>query len=588
MQKVTSMKITIHQTHQSIADFDAIFNYLEEHKDVLASGVHLFPELFIGGYPLQDLCLQKSFVQTYQKFLKKLALWCKNNLPIRDCCLLLGGLDYELTSEGTPIKIRNVIFQFGDQKELQVVYTKRLLPNYDIFDEKKYFFAGDGPGVLDIFSKKIGILICEDMWPSNIHKFDPVLELKEHCEDNKITLDAIFNFSASPYNRFKYQKRQARASEISHLLECPFYYVNKVGAEDEIIFDGRSFVFNADELLVESKRFSSDIIKTNLFDKSTYKRIKLDKDLTWEQLFAANLEKDKKGVKVSHMDDNECQEILEALCFGFQEYAQKNGFNSFTIALSGGIDSSLVLAIVCLSLKKDQYLEAIYMPSIYSSPLSYELSLNLCQNLNIPFRSLPIKFLHSTAKNLFTSTFSENFEGLTDENIQARLRGMLLYTRSNQINSMVVNTSNKSELAVGYSTQYGDSVGAISLLGDLYKSEVFCLARYINKKFNQLIPEQIIERPPTAELRENQTDEQSLPPYEELDAILEGFLSYRYDLEGLVKAGFEREKVQKVLELYRKSEYKRYQFCPILKINSKSFGFGYRIPLSKDSRFYIK
>ena len=153
---------------------------------------------------------------------------------------------------------------------------------------------------------------------------------------------------------------------------------------------------------------------------------------------------------------------------------------------------------------------------------------------------------------------------------------------------MVVNTSNKSELAVGYSTQYGDSVGAISLLGDLYKSEVFCLARYINKKFNQLIPEQIIERPPTAELRENQTDEQSLPPYEELDAILEGFLSYRYDLEGLVKAGFEREKVQKVLELYRKSEYKRYQFCPILKINSKSFGFGYRIPLSKDSRFYIK
>lgn len=203
-------------------------------------------------------------------------------------------------------------------------------------------------------------------------------------------------------------------------------------------------------------------------------------------------------------------------------------------------------------------------------------------------KTLPIKFLHSTAKNLFGQTFQEPFEGLTDENIQSRLRGLLLYTRSNQFGSMVVNTSNKSELAVGYSTQYGDSVGAISLLGDLYKSQVYTLAEYINKAYKGLIPSEIITREPTAELREGQTDSQSLPKYDELDAILECILNYRYTEQDIVDMGFNPQDVEKTIHMYKRNEYKRYQFCPILKISSKSFGFGYRIPLSKDNDFYNK
>jgi NAD+ synthase (glutamine-hydrolysing) len=228
------------------------------------------------------------------------------------------------------------------------------------------------------------------------------------------------------------------------------------------------------------------------------------------------------------------------------------------------------------------------MPSIFSTPLSHNLSIELCQKLGVPLKTLPIKFLHSATKNLFESTYPEAFDGLTDENIQSRLRGTLLYTRSNQKGSMVINTSNKSELAVGYSTQYGDSVGAISLLGDLFKSEVFQLAGFVNRNFNNIIPEEIITREPSAELRDDQKDSDSLPPYPILDSLLEAILSNYYDVADLLKAGFEKDDVEKVFNLYKNSEYKRYQFAPIIKINAKSFGFGYRVPLSKNLIFYNK
>jgi NAD+ synthase (glutamine-hydrolysing) len=256
------------------------------------------------------------------------------------------------------------------------------------------------------------------------------------------------------------------------------------------------------------------------------------------------------------------------------------------VALSGGLDSSLVLTIVKMSLLPGQEVEAIYMPGNYSSPISWDLSSKLCLKLGVRLNSLPIKFLHSTIKMNFQGTFTESFEGLTDENVQSRLRGLLLYTRSNQTGAMVVNTSNKSEIAVGYSTQYGDSVGAISLLGDVYKTEAYRLAEWINHKFGAVIPDGIIQRPPSAELRADQKDQDSLPPYERLDAILEGILSFRYTYKDLLTQGFSEEEVKKVFELYYKSEYKRRQFCPIIKIKSKSFGFGYRVPLTKNTGFY--
>src|SRR5690606_38162249 len=271
--------------------------------------------------------------------------------------------------------------------------------------------------------------------------------------------------------------------------------------------------------------------------------------------------------------------------FGLREYARKCGFQNYLVAVSGGIDSALVLALAKLALLPGQKLEAIYMPGFFSASESYDYSAQLCENLAIPLRHLPIKFTHSALRNQFMDVFSQELTGLADENIQSRLRGMLLYTRSNQTGAMVINTSNKSEIAVGYSTQYGDSVGAISLLGDLYKSEVYALAHFLNRRHNHVIPSGIIERAPSAELRADQTDLDSLPPYERLDAILEGILSYKMDFKGLVELGHDEKEVSRVIQLLGRSEYKRYQFCPIIKLKSKSFGFGYRIPMSKNFHY---
>jgi NAD+ synthase (glutamine-hydrolysing) len=576
------MNITLHQTHHEIADFDRIFSYLDKEIDLKTKGLHLLPELFLTGYPLQDLCIQKSFIDSYQLMLKKIEKWSKK--LGKGTKVLAGGLEYSLDKNGIPLNIKNVVFEISNEG-MTSIYTKQLLPNYDIFDEQKYFTAGNESQIYLFEDKKVGILVCEDMWSSSFHDKDPVESLSK---DSKNGLDLIVNLSASPFVLGKQNKRITRAHEISNKFKCPFVYLNKVGAEDEIIFDGASFICDGSKIHEQAKRFESDKLQLK-FNKENFKykkNLASKKANTWEDLFSSKITKVDDKTGLTPWTDEECTVVQQALMFGFQEYARKSKFNNFTVALSGGIDSALVLTLMRLSLKPGQYLEAIYMPSIYSSPVSWELSNKLCKNLGIPLSTLPIKFLHSTTKNLFGQTFKQPFEGLTDENIQSRLRGTLLYTRSNQINSMVVNTSNKSELAVGYSTQYGDSVGAISMLGDLFKSEVYRLADFINATNENIIPHEIISRPPTAELRPDQKDSDSLPPYEILDAILDGVLSYRYSSNDLCKAGFSKEDVEKVLSLYKRSEYKRYQFCPILKIASKSFGFGYRVPINKATNFY--
>jgi len=576
----------IHQTHHSVADFKGIFNTLKQAFESKKTGIHLFPELFLTGYPLQDLCLQKPFIDRYQEFMIELESFCQKLKPNK-ATYLVGGLSYELTEDGLPLKIKNVIYLLEAGKAPEPIYTKQLLPNYDIFDEMKYFTAGAEPGVIECQGATLGLLICEDMWTSNFYRKDAVKQLKDKVDKESIKLDAIINLSASPFSQGKVIKRVNRSKAISNLFRAPFIYVNRVGGEDEVLFDGQSLIVNGDSEELKLKRFEEDAQSWPLSKKGEYNNGKEAlKENTWEELFSARI--DPKTSALRPLTGEECEELIEAMCFGVQEYARKSGFSKFTIALSGGMDSALVLALLKLSLKDGQYLEAIYMPSVHSSTLSYDCCLDLCEGLGVRLKSLPIKFMHSAAKNLFVSTFPESFEGLTDENVQSRLRGALLYTRSNQVGSMVVNTSNKSELAVGYSTQYGDSVGAISILGDLYKSEVFAIARHINETRNGIIPEKIIARPPSAELRPDQEDAQSLPPYERLDAILEGILTYRYSAKDLIELKLPKDEVQKTFDLYRKSEFKRRQFCPIVKLSSKSFGFGYRIPLSKASSFYME
>jgi len=580
------MQINLHQTNHSIGDFQGIFSYFEEtFQNDATKGLHIFPELFLTGYPLQDLCLQKTFIDPYLLLIKKLNKWSKTTFKAKeDILLLFGGLDYEFDEKGLPLKIRNVIYALQPGEEMKKVYTKKLLPNYDIFDEEKYFTPGTETVVYEFDGNNIALLICEDMWMSSHHEIDPVQDLKDLIKQDNLNIDLVVNLSASPFHLGKDHKRQRRAIEISNLLKAPFAYVNRVGGEDEILFDGASFMVNGSTMLQTAKMFEQDICSLEVPKYENKEKAKIDKGLenTWESLFDPDLiEKSGELPTLRELSDEDCDEILNALKFGIQEYAKKTGFKKFDVALSGGIDSALVLTIMRLILDDDQELEAIYMPGFFSAGLSYDLSYELCKNLGVKMHTLPIKFFHSAIRNQFEQTFSTAIDGLADENIQSRLRGSLLYARSNQRGSMVLNTSNKSEIAVGYSTLYGDSVGAISVLGDLYKSEVFRLCHHINKKYGNIIPEQIITRPPSAELREDQEDAQSLPPYDRLDAMLEGFLSYRKSPQDLVSLGFDDKEIKKVYGLYQNSEYKRNQFCPIIKLKSKSFGFGYRIPICK-------
>ncbi len=585
------MQIVLNQTQHIIGDFEQIFQDLKlavkrSEQGQSSATLEIFPELYLTGYPLQDLVLQKEFIDRYNEALNSFDKWLKEQNPQKEHLCLVGGLTYEFDEQGLPLYIKNVIFACRSGIGVEALYTKCLLPNYDIFDEEKYFTPGLEAATLNFADKTWGLLICEDMWFSSTHSTDPVKLLYDRVKEEQIQLDGILNLSASPYFIGKQAKRETRAKEIAQLFECPFYYVNRVGGEDEILFDGQSFATDGKKVM-RSKAFEEDALAIKSLEYAEEKAVAYNDshiENSWESLFQADLSsgEDKGLPQLKPWNEKTCEEVIEALAFGLQEYASKCGFKNFLVALSGGIDSGLVLTLAKMALRSSQKLEAVYMPSRFSSPLSTELAEELCENLKVPLTHFPIKFLHSTMKQEFQNHYRSPLDGLADENIQSRLRGAILYARSNQTGAMVINTSNKSELAVGYSTLYGDSVGAISMLGDLYKSQVYDLSRYLYETRKEL-PLAYIERPPSAELRENQEDSQSLPPYPRLDAMLEGFLSYRLTKKNLHDLGFDQSEVQKTYDLYTKSEYKRNQFCPIIKVKAKSFGFGYRMPITKKS-----
>ncbi len=580
-----SHNIKIHQHLQNLCDFEGIRKLVvQELKNPLSEPIlHIFPELFLCGYPVQDLCLQNSFIEQYLTHLERLNQSFQN-APQSEHLFLMGGLHYEFSKSGTPSKIENVIWMAQPGSKLTKIYSKMQLPNYDIFDERKYFTPGQESTTIKWQGQQIGLLICEDMWPSVHYSKNPLDLLSEEKEP----FDLIVNMSASPYELRKLEKRKRQARTISHLLKAPLVYVNLVAEEDEILFDGGSFVLNGDEEIYQASLFeaTTETIPWEKIKRKRYQTITLNVNHSWEDLFAPHLTAGKEP-RLQALEDSDHEELIQALTFGIQEYARKNGFQHFLVALSGGIDSALTLALLKLSLKEGQTIEALYMPSQYSKTESYEYSEKLCKNLKIPLKSVPIKFLHSMVRNTFHMNYTEDFEGLADENVQARIRATLLMARSNQTGRLVVNTSNKSEIAVGYSTLYGDSVGAVSLIGDLYKTEVFSLCHYLNETRNDLIPQGIIDRRPSAELKENQYDTDSLPPYPILDTILECLLSYRYSKDDLVKMKLPEADIDKTLKLYTNSEYKRRQFCPIIKVKTKSFGFGYRVPINKSNKFYF-
>jgi len=580
---IENLTLILAQTHQTMADFSSIRQVIIQKvslqlKETTSPRIIILPELALCGYPLKDLCLDQDFIDHYNDHLKKLEDFFLGLSPNENILLLAGGLLYENQ------KIYNVIFSFECGKKSQAIYRKMLLPNYDIFDEKKYFTPGVHPGYLKWNDYHLGLQICEDLWgeTKSDAENNPTTLLKKFCDKHSIVLDLIINISASPFTHLKFNQRCELAQKASTTLSgAIFCYVNVVGGEDELLFDGRSFIQNKESLLHLSPIFQES------WDKLSLKNILKNKHIIPKPTKNDFVENTHSYFpELRPWTDQECEEVLAALSFGLQEYARKNGMNKFLIALSGGIDSGLVLAITALSLKPGQEIESIYMPGFFSQDLSFKLCTELVKNLNLKLNYLPIRFIHSVARNTFKDIFSQELTGLSDENIQARLRGLLLYTRSNQTGSLVINTSNKSELAVGYSTLYGDSVGALSLIGDLYKTQVYQLVHFIQKKYGAPFPSEMISRAPSAELRENQKDQDSLPPYEELDSILCHLLSGKFSTKNLKELGFQSETILKVKNLYYQSEYKRRQFPPILKVSEKSFGFGHRMPLCKNKFFY--
>ena len=587
-----SIQLILHQTHHIIGDFTGVFDYMK--KAHTEKGIHIFPELFLTGYPLKDLCLQQPFFGQYLKFIENLDSWFLKLPQDPQTALLVGGLKYDFDFKNRPSQIFNVIYLFTPGKKGEILYTKRLLPNYDIFDEKKYFTSGDKNTIWNYEGKHIALLICEDMWFSDLYDIDPVDELQE----DKNNIDLVINLSAGPYHLGKEEKRLARAQFISSLLEAPFVYVNRVGGEDGVLFDGGSFVINGAQTLIKGRSFRADCLRlpfplynekasetnpdseimTAVHKKIDDEPIILEHDR--DTLFKTNLDFNNTPPTIPILSDKECDHLIQGLQFGIFEYISKIKVNNLLVAFSGGLDSALVLAIAHLLKEKNVTTEALFMPGLHTSSTSHQVVDEMCHNLNIPLKIIPVKFLHKSFALQYQECTGIPLSGQGDENAQVRLRTAFLFAHANQTNSIVLNTSNKSELAIGYSTLYGDSTGAISVLGDIYKSEVFQLADYIDK-IHHMIPKNILSRPPSAELKPNQKDEDTLPPYGRLDPILEGILSYQLNLSRLIESGFSKDEIDKVYNLYLKSEYKRYQFCPIIKVRAKSFDSGYRVPISK-------
>lgn len=541
------MKIAVCQINTTVGDFDGnvekITLYLEKARQA-GCGLALFPELTITGYPPRDLLDRFSFFEKSRKALEKVAQASKGILAV-------VGTVLENRDPGNPLF--NTAVAVADGTILHV-YKKVLLPNYDVFDEARYFAPAPRPEPpFSYKGLKIALTICEDIWnveglfTSRLYAKDPVDELA------KAKPDLVLNLSASPFHYAKLSVRQTLLKEVSRKTKAPVLYCNLVGGNDELIFDGCSMAMDA---------------AGNLF--------KLGRAFE-EDFFVYDTENPSLQPAVPHPDETET--LYRALVLGTRDYVRKCGFEKVLVGLSGGIDSSLVAAIAAEALGA-QNVMGVTMPSPFSSKGSIEDSRWLAQALGIEFREIPITPLFETALKSLEPAFRDVPKDITEENLQARLRGLLLMALSNKFNRLVLSTGNKSELAVGYCTLYGDMCGGLAVISDLPKGMVYQLSRYVNRK-QPLIPEAVFTKAPSAELRPNQTDQDSLPPYDTLDAILRLYIEENQPPFKIVKAGFDPQLVKEVLAKINHNEYKRRQMAPGLKVTTKAFGMGRRMPIAQ-------
>ena len=523
------------------------------------------PELSLWGYPPKDLLLKKNLVENQYKILDRLALEIKKKYG--DLSLTVGIAEIIKDSFFPNLYNSIALIESG---EWNIIARKIILPTYEVFDEKRYFRSEHKVSVLTKKFKnktwKLGITICEDLWVNKeidgrgIHKQNPISELKSK------KVDILLNFSASPYTFKKFELRSKISSFAAQYLQVPLIYVNQVGANDNLIFDGNSFIIDKNgKKQKQLKSFSEDFSSWEMNQPTNYK---------------------------DEFKYSEISSIFDALVLGVRDYAKKCGFKTALLGLSGGIDSALVSVIATAALGKDN-VYCVSMPSKWSSAHSKSDARDLAMRLKINFNSISIKKLMSSFEESFINSLNFKAEGITNQNIQSRIRGTLLMALANQEKHLLLSTGNKSELAVGYCTLYGDMNGGLSVIGDLYKTNVFKLCNWLdsddsiqNKKLYGLetnvdiIGYKIRSKAPSAELGPNQLDTDSLPPYSILDKILKGIIEEKKDLELLLKDGHKKELIMQIISLIKKSEFKRKQAPPILKLSSQSLGSDWRVPIA--------
>lgn len=548
------MKIALAQLNYHIGNFEKntskIIDQIQKAQDDKVD-LLVFSELSVCGYPPQDLLENKSFIEQNELAIEEIASKCTNGIGV-----IIGAPTINQHQKGKRLYNSALFLSNGN---IEFIQNKTLLPTYDIFDEYRYFEPNDKFSVIEFKGEKIAITICEDLWDvqpvdnpfakSQLYNISPMEQLMNYKPD------VILNIAASPFSYTKIWGRKNIFIRNAKQYKLPVFNVNQVGAQTELIFDGGSLVVNPDGTIAD---------ELNLFAEDY-------------RIYDLNEIKSCKVKKTSDENPNVISKIHDSLVLGVRDYFHKMGFKKATLGLSGGIDSAVVLVIAARALGTEN-LRVLLLPSKYSSDHSIADAKQLAENLGVRYDIINIQDVVNSFNNSLSNIFTGQQEDITEENIQARARGTILMALSNKFGHILLNTSNKSEAAVGYSTLYGDMNGGLSILGDVYKTDVFKLAEFINSR-KEIIPTNTITKPPSAELRPDQKDTDSLPDYDVLDKILFSFIELQKPLNEILEEGFDEELVKRIIRLVNNNEYKRYQAPPILRISSKAFGAGRRIPL---------
>jgi len=540
------MKIALAQINTTVGDIagnrDRILDYVRRARERGADLV-VFPELTTTGYPPRDLVDGAGFVKASEGALEDLAR------RTRGVGVLVGAVAFNPQPHGP--RFRNVAALL-DEGRVQSLTVKSLLPSYDVFDEVRYFAPATAVEVKPFRGRRLGVTICEDAWAMEsfsgrlIHAVNPVADLAGQGAD------LILNVSGSPFERKKPERRLRIFQRIAADHGLPSVFVNLVGGNDGLVFDGESFALDArGRVVARAHAFEEDLV---IWDTETGEG------------------------DIREAVAPEEERILRALCLGTRDYAAKCGFRTAVTGLSGGIDSALVTAIAARALGPEN-VHGISLPSAYSSEGSLRDARLLARNLGIRHEVIPIEKLFQAYLDELKPHFAGKEADTTEENIQARIRGNILMALSNKFGHLVLSTGNKSELAVGYCTLYGDMAGGLAVISDLLKTEVYALARHLNRG-GEIIPADCFTKPPSAELRPNQTDQDTLPPYEALDPIIDGAIEESLTEEELIAQGFDEALVRRVYKMIRVNEYKRQQAPPGLKVTGRAFGVGRRYPIA--------